>query len=115
MLFYYGHDSFELFARHHRARRIVRVSDDNCLRFRRDRLFYTFGRKYKLVFGGTFHRNGSAARKRNARGIRNVGRLRHENFVPEVAHRAQGKVDCFARPDRHNRALGRIANVEPFF
>ena len=96
-----GGDSEEVLARHDGARRVVRVADEQHLRFRRHVLLELVWRDAELVLNLGRHGDGLAAREDRAGLIGDVARLRDEDFVARREDGAHDEVERLADADRH--------------
>ncbi len=101
-------DLREFVAGHRRAGRVVRVTQHEHLGVRRPRRFERVTGQYELVVRGGRNRKRVAARKRDARNVRDVRRLRNRNCVAGIDKRAHGEVDGLARSGSHQNLAIRI-------
>ena len=105
-------DGEEILARHDRARRVVRVADEQHFRLFRQMLLELGGSDAKFVLELRRHRDGHAACEDRAGLVRDVARLGDQHFVTRREQRAHREVECFADTDCHEHVgLGIVVRI----
>ncbi len=105
-----------VFTRKHRTGRIVRITDKDRFRVRRNQRFDLFRRDLEIVFGAARHGHGNAVGKKNFRLVSDKTRRRHDDLVARIADRAENAAHRFADADRdHHFAVRAIRDAVQIF
>ena len=105
VLFDHGRDFFERRSVRDRARRVIRIGENENLGTGRDRCFQCFLRRQESVLLPAFHRDGNPVRKQCARRIGCIGGVGNEYLVARLRARPQNEVDRLAGAYRHENML----------
>ena len=89
----------QLVFRHHRARRIVRITDQKHFRLRRDFFFQRRDRQFEIIFFIRRDEDRRAARKLHAGRIRHIRGVRNEHLIARIQKRGHRNRNRFGHAD----------------
>ena len=110
VLEYHGDELFEVGALHYRARRVVRVRDEQGLRLGRYRGLELLRLKAELRLRGELYRHRHAVCEPDARLVGDVARLGIDDLVAGVQRRAECDVYRLAAANREDYLVLRVVN-----